>query len=117
MSSPAPAPSLVDSRLPADETPLDPPDAPSTISSMQMECDIPVPGTRLMISYRDMVKGTTVPTLDYHGVAFDEDDIELLEEDISLGVSDGIPTIDFSDCVQRLSIKSMDLMLVVKVLG
>ncbi|KAK8578234.1 hypothetical protein V6N13_047088 [Hibiscus sabdariffa] len=43
MSSPAPAPSLVDSRLPADETPLDPPDAPSTISSMQMECDIPVP--------------------------------------------------------------------------
>ncbi|KAK8683967.1 hypothetical protein V6N13_040006 [Hibiscus sabdariffa] len=115
MSSPVPF--LVDSRLPAVEVPPDPPDAPAAISSMKMECDVPVVGTRSTISYRDMVKGSTVPAPEDHDAAFDGDDIELLEEDISLHVSDGIPTIDFSDRVQRLAIKSMDLTLVVKVLG
>ncbi|KAL4332931.1 hypothetical protein GQ457_07G004560 [Hibiscus cannabinus] len=96
----SPAPSFVGPRIPTDETPPDPLEAPSTVSSMQME-----------------LNGTIVLTLDDHGVAFVEDDIELLEEDISLGVSVGIPTIDFSDRVQHLAIKIMDLTLVVKVLG
>ncbi|KAL4297847.1 hypothetical protein GQ457_12G017420 [Hibiscus cannabinus] len=103
--------------LPAVEVPPDPPDALTAISSMQMECDVPTVGTRSTISYRDMVKGSTVPAPEDHDAAFDRDDIELLEEDISHRVSDGIPTVDFSDRFQRFAIKSMDLTLVVKVLG
>ncbi|KAK8515782.1 hypothetical protein V6N12_075805 [Hibiscus sabdariffa] len=42
----------------------------------------------------------------------DDDDIELLEDDIVIGDSNGISSIDFSERVQQLTIKSMDLALV-----
>ncbi|KAL4303837.1 hypothetical protein GQ457_10G008500 [Hibiscus cannabinus] len=47
----------------------------------------------------------------------DDDDIDILEEDVYFGEVDGIPSINFSDRIQQLSLKSLDLTLVVKVLG
>ncbi|KAK8682619.1 hypothetical protein V6N13_055003 [Hibiscus sabdariffa] len=47
----------------------------------------------------------------------DGDDTELLEDDILVGDSNDIPSIIFSERVQHLAIKSMDLALVVKVVG
>ncbi|KAK8553927.1 hypothetical protein V6N12_030906 [Hibiscus sabdariffa] len=74
-----------------------------------MDCDV-LTVTRPIVSCKDMVTAftqTSHTALDY------DDDIELLEED----VADGIPTIDFSKQVKLLAIKSMNLTLVLKVLG
>ncbi|KAL4298357.1 hypothetical protein GQ457_12G026760 [Hibiscus cannabinus] len=68
-------------------------------------------------SYKDMVTGSS----DVHSaeelLPLDDDDIDLLEDDVSIDESEGIPFIVFSDRVQSLALKSMDYTLVVKVLG
>ncbi|KAL4282061.1 hypothetical protein GQ457_03G023530 [Hibiscus cannabinus] len=80
-----------------------------------MDCDDSIP-TRKLVSYKDIVAGSFNDTQDSDFVDLD-DDINLLEDDVSFGSLNGIPTIDFSDRVQNLAVKSMDLTLVVKVLG
>ncbi|KAL4377190.1 hypothetical protein GQ457_02G016170 [Hibiscus cannabinus] len=88
----------------------DPPDS-------EMECDAPS-NQRLLLSYKDIVAGGNGPSPIDNNLGFDDDDdIELLEDDIAISNSNGIPSIVFSERVQQLSIKSMDLALVVKVLG
>ncbi|KAL4297544.1 hypothetical protein GQ457_12G009380 [Hibiscus cannabinus] len=81
-----------------------------------MECDGSV-AARKLISYKDIVVGPNDSSHGSKSVAFDDDDIELLEDDIAFGSENGVPTIDFSERVQTLALQSMDLTLVVKVLG
>ncbi|KAL4354245.1 hypothetical protein GQ457_06G016820 [Hibiscus cannabinus] len=47
-------------------------------------------------------------------IPLDDDDIDLLEDDVQFGEIDGIPSVQFSDRVQGLALKSLDLTLVVK---
>ncbi|KAL4312880.1 hypothetical protein GQ457_01G005440 [Hibiscus cannabinus] len=86
----------------------DPPDS-------EMECDV-LSNQRPLLSYKDIVAGGNGPSPIDNNLGFD-DDIELLEDDITISNSNGIPSIVFSERVQQLAIKSMDLALVVKVLG
>ncbi|KAL4363545.1 hypothetical protein GQ457_04G013420 [Hibiscus cannabinus] len=81
-----------------------------------MDCD-EIAAARNLVSYKDIVAGSHTTRQDSDFVDLDDDDIELLEEDITLGTVNRVPTIDFSDRVQHLALKSMDLTLVVKVLG
>ncbi|KAE8689902.1 hypothetical protein F3Y22_tig00110931pilonHSYRG00264 [Hibiscus syriacus] len=46
-----------------------------------------------------------------------EDEIEILEGDVSRSVIDGIISIDFSNRIQTLAVKSLDLTVLVKLLG
>ncbi|KAK8972495.1 hypothetical protein V6N11_018856 [Hibiscus sabdariffa] len=78
-----------------------------------MECEGQV-NTRPTISYKDVVSCPIGSRSPGSSATLDDDDIELLEDDIAIGVFNGIPTIDFSNQVQQLAIKSMDLTLVVK---
>ncbi|KAK9040510.1 hypothetical protein V6N11_015661 [Hibiscus sabdariffa] len=77
-----------------------------------MDCDGSIPA-RKPVSYKDIVAGHFNDTQDSDFVDLD-DDIDLLEDDVSFGSLNGIPTIDFSERVQNLAVKSMDLTLVVK---
>ncbi|KAK8601145.1 hypothetical protein V6N12_050987 [Hibiscus sabdariffa] len=65
-------------------------------------------------SYKDMVTGFSEEHFQEEILSFDNDDIDLLEDDISVGESEGIPFIVFSERVQALALKSMDYTLVVK---
>ncbi|KAL4366348.1 hypothetical protein GQ457_05G002760 [Hibiscus cannabinus] len=97
----------------------DPPDAPTLnnrIPASEMDCDSPTT-TRTIVSYKDIVTGSGESPQDSVLFDLDDDDIDLLEEDIAIGSMNGVPTIDFSERVRNLAIKSMDLTLVVKVLG
>ncbi|KAK8565122.1 hypothetical protein V6N12_058697 [Hibiscus sabdariffa] len=49
--------------------------------------------------------------------AIDEDEIEILEGDVTTSIVDGIINIDFSDRIRDLAIKSLDQTVVVKLLG
>ncbi|KAL4319974.1 hypothetical protein GQ457_18G005190 [Hibiscus cannabinus] len=49
--------------------------------------------------------------------AFDNDDIEILEGDITRFMVDGIISIEFSERIQTLAAKSLDQTIVVKLLG
>ncbi|KAK8579464.1 hypothetical protein V6N12_069789 [Hibiscus sabdariffa] len=67
-------------------------------------------------SYRDKVTGFSSPRRDDDLLSLEDDDIELLEDDVMFGEKEGIPSIVFSDRVQSLALKSMDLTLVIKIL-
>ncbi|KAL4384083.1 hypothetical protein GQ457_15G013120 [Hibiscus cannabinus] len=87
-----------------------------------MDCDLPAaPGqsvpTVSPISYKDKVTGVMDPAVAEDLYPIEDDDIELLEEDVQMGEVDGLPSINFSERVQALALQSMDLTLVVKVLG
>ncbi|KAL4309737.1 hypothetical protein GQ457_01G012650 [Hibiscus cannabinus] len=109
-------PRLLKKQRRRDENPLDPPPLPSASLPSRMDCD-EIVAARNLVSYKDIVAGSHTTRQDSDLVDLDDDDIELLEEDITLGTVNGVPTIDFSDRVQHLALKSMDLTLVVKVLG
>ncbi|KAK8519585.1 hypothetical protein V6N12_025618 [Hibiscus sabdariffa] len=64
-----------------------------------------------------MVTGFSEDHLEEKILSLCNDDINLLEDDISVSESEGIPFIDFFEHVQALALKSMDYTLVVKVLG
>ncbi|KAK8496564.1 hypothetical protein V6N12_058123 [Hibiscus sabdariffa] len=96
-----------------------PPDALTTgeIPASDMDCEDPA-SHRPLLSYKDVVSGgNNSPPTDNNLDLDDDDDIELLEDDVLVGDSNGIPSIIFSERVQQLAIKSMNLALVVKVLG
>ncbi|KAK9035373.1 hypothetical protein V6N11_077415 [Hibiscus sabdariffa] len=81
-----------------------------------MECDDPMT-VRKLVSYKDIIFGPNDPHQGPKSIDLDDDDIELLEDDTTFGSVNGISTIDFSNRVQNLAIKIMDLTLDVKVIG
>ncbi|KAK8521075.1 hypothetical protein V6N12_004991 [Hibiscus sabdariffa] len=50
-------------------------------------------------------------------IPLDDEDIDLLEDDVRVGVQDGIPFIDFSERVRDIATKSLEFALVLSVLG
>ncbi|KAK8512041.1 hypothetical protein V6N12_018522 [Hibiscus sabdariffa] len=82
----------------------------------ELECEA-LSNQHPLLSYKDIFSGGNDSSSVENNLDFDDDDIELLEDDIAFGDSNGIPSIDFSERVQQLALKSMDLALVVKVLG
>ncbi|KAL4341312.1 hypothetical protein GQ457_08G032330 [Hibiscus cannabinus] len=79
--------------------------------------DVVAPVVSTPISCKNMLTGSTHLHPSENIVNLDGDVIELLDDDVIIGLFDGVPTIDFSDRVQYLAIKSMELTLVVKILG
>ncbi|KAE8692779.1 hypothetical protein F3Y22_tig00110831pilonHSYRG00755 [Hibiscus syriacus] len=63
---------------------------------------------------RDEALPDTTPPLTS---SMDYDDIDLFDDNVEVGESNGIPFINFSDRVQNLAINSMDLTILVKILG
>ncbi|KAK9038003.1 hypothetical protein V6N11_022896 [Hibiscus sabdariffa] len=102
--------------LPDDKLP------PPELAASVMECDNNqlssdrVYAANQSISYKEAVTGVN-SSIDEDLIPLDDDDIELFEDDFRLGISDGIPTIDFSSRVQDIALKSMEFTLVLKVLG
>ncbi|KAK8488310.1 hypothetical protein V6N11_068438 [Hibiscus sabdariffa] len=105
MNSDSPDPRLPKKQRRRDEDPLD----------SEMECDA-LYNQRPLLSYKDIVAGGNGSSPVDNNLGFDDDDIELLDDDIAIGNSNGIPSIFSSERVQQLEIKSMDMALVVKVL-
>ncbi|KAL1112582.1 hypothetical protein V6Z11_D02G134800 [Gossypium hirsutum] len=46
-----------------------------------------------------------------------DEDLEFLEDDINRSIVNGIPTIDFSDRIQRIQFKEMETTVILKLLG
>ncbi|KAK9043145.1 hypothetical protein V6N11_071494 [Hibiscus sabdariffa] len=92
---------------------------PSSVPLRHLCCDsedVNLPKNPSSSSYKDKVTDShDMGTEDLYPL--DDDDIDLLEEDVCFGEVDGIPSINFSDRIQQLALKSLDLTLVVKVLG
>ncbi|GMI96503.1 hypothetical protein HRI_003319600 [Hibiscus trionum] len=97
---------------PPDEgSPGDRPDGPTHSKTPMSTADPKLP------SYRDsLMNGNPADPRDDEN-SFDDDDIELLEGDITRSVEDGLICIDFLDRVHELSEKCFDLTVVVKLLG
>ncbi|KAK8997026.1 hypothetical protein V6N11_020518 [Hibiscus sabdariffa] len=113
--------SSADLRLPKkqrrrDEDPPDHSDSLIGEPVASMECDFQS-NVKVPVSYKDIVTGSGGSHSESENIDLDDDDIDLLEEDITLGSMNGIPTIDFSERVQALAVRSMELTLVVKILG
>ncbi|KAK8504150.1 hypothetical protein V6N12_005689 [Hibiscus sabdariffa] len=111
----------VDPRLPKkqrrrDETPPDPLITEATLPHAPMDCE-DANRAKSQVSYKDMLTGSSEENLEEELLSLDDDDIDLLDDDISVGESEGIPFIIFSDRVQSLALQSMDYTLVVKILG
>ncbi|KAK8502910.1 hypothetical protein V6N12_054137 [Hibiscus sabdariffa] len=68
-------------------------------------------------SYKESLMKDTESTLHDADAIFDDDDVEILEGDVTRSLVDGIISIDFSDRVRSLAEKSLDQTLVVKLLG
>ncbi|KAL4346332.1 hypothetical protein GQ457_17G005970 [Hibiscus cannabinus] len=105
---------IQDSSFPRLSPPL-PPTATVHASGVA-DSDIPV-NNSTPISYKDKVTGSHDMDAEEDLLPLVDDDIDLLEDDVQFGEIDGIPSVQFSDRVQGLAFKSLDLTLVVKVLG
>ncbi|KAK8559071.1 hypothetical protein V6N12_042358 [Hibiscus sabdariffa] len=68
------------------------------------------------VSYKDAVMGDRTTDPD-DVILLDDDEIDLLEDDVRVGVQDGIPFIDFSERVREIATKSLTFTLVLSVLG
>ncbi|KAK8480469.1 hypothetical protein V6N11_018591 [Hibiscus sabdariffa] len=106
----------VDPRLPKkqrrrDETPPDPLITEATLPHAPMDCE-DANRAKSQVSYKDMLTGSSEENLEEELLSLDDDDIDLLDDDISVGESEGIPFIIFSDRVQSLALQSMDYTLV-----
>ncbi|KAL4339963.1 hypothetical protein GQ457_08G034180 [Hibiscus cannabinus] len=93
-----------------------PPD-PSYVVPSLMDCISRLPTTHTLASYKDMVTGKSNAQFSDKVQDLEDDDIELIEDEIAIGSSNGIIIIDFSDRVQQLAFKSLYPALVVKVFG
>ncbi|KAL4312998.1 hypothetical protein GQ457_01G026460 [Hibiscus cannabinus] len=81
-----------------------------------MDCDsLPPATTTSPVSYKDVVNGGS--TASYGSVLFDDDDFDSLDEVVNCGIKDCVSFIDFFARVQELTIKSMEYVLVLKLLG
>ncbi|KAK8996285.1 hypothetical protein V6N11_076525 [Hibiscus sabdariffa] len=68
-------------------------------------------------SYKESLMKDTELTMHDANEIFDDEDVEILEGDVTRSRVDGIISIDFFDRVRSLAEKSMDQTLVVKLLG
>ncbi|KAK9035110.1 hypothetical protein V6N11_077159 [Hibiscus sabdariffa] len=68
-------------------------------------------------SYKDVVMGGSESYPDEDLIPIDDDDIDLLDEDFRVGITDGIPFIEFSSRVCDLAVKSFEFTFVLKILG
>ncbi|KAK8975987.1 hypothetical protein V6N11_025490 [Hibiscus sabdariffa] len=109
-------PHLLKKQRRRDESLPDSPIADSDLPHAPMDCDSSKQ-LKPQASYKDLVTGSSDVHSAEEFLPLDDDDIDLLEDDVSIGESEGIPFIVFSDRVQSLALKSMDYTLVVKVLG
>ncbi|KAK8567407.1 hypothetical protein V6N12_005997 [Hibiscus sabdariffa] len=84
-----------------------------------MDCDSNLPPSVLQpaISYKDVVAGDLNHVDNEDLIPLDDDDIELTEQNVRVGITDGIPFINFSARVQEQASKSMEFTLVLKILG
>ncbi|KAK8981870.1 hypothetical protein V6N11_049362 [Hibiscus sabdariffa] len=84
-----------------------------------MDCDqLPASeNPKHAVSYKDAVMSVSDSKPDEDLIPIDDDDIDLLDEDVRVGVTDGVFFIDFSSRVQDLAIKSFEFTLVLKILG
>ncbi|KAK8565149.1 hypothetical protein V6N12_058723 [Hibiscus sabdariffa] len=72
---------------------------------------------RNLLSYKVVVMGDLNPHLDADSIAIDDDDdVDLLDDDVRVGITDGVPFIDFSPRIQDLAVKSLEFTLVLKIL-
>ncbi|KAK9018022.1 hypothetical protein V6N11_001012 [Hibiscus sabdariffa] len=74
-------------------------------------------GPSLPPSYKESLMKDSESTFCDADAFFDDEDVEILEGDVSRSLVDGIISIDFSDRVRSLAEKSLDQTLVVKLLG
>ncbi|KAK9008943.1 hypothetical protein V6N11_080419 [Hibiscus sabdariffa] len=100
---------------------MKPPDInpPPSMDALAMDHDSTPAGESLKptASYKDGVMGGSDSHPGEDLIPIEDDDIELLDEDVRVGVTDGIPFIDFSPRVHDLAVKSFEFMLVLKILG
>ncbi|KAK9008984.1 hypothetical protein V6N11_080460 [Hibiscus sabdariffa] len=68
-------------------------------------------------SYKDSLMNDNMENKSDANEAFEDDYIEVHEEDVTRSIIDGIPSIEFSDRIQSLVERSLDQTLVVKLLG
>ncbi|KAL4378055.1 hypothetical protein GQ457_02G020520 [Hibiscus cannabinus] len=69
------------------------------------------------LSYKDTLLGDQNHAIHDDEVFPDEEDIDLNEGDVTRGFVDGLITIDFSDRVHDLAVKSLEQTIVIKILG
>ncbi|KAK8556925.1 hypothetical protein V6N12_003314 [Hibiscus sabdariffa] len=74
-------------------------------------------GPSLPPSYKESLMKDSESTFCDADAFFDDEDVEILEGDVSRSLVDSIISIDFSDRVRSLAEKSLDQTLVVKLLG
>ncbi|KAK8560312.1 hypothetical protein V6N12_013111 [Hibiscus sabdariffa] len=67
-------------------------------------------------SYKDTVLGDRQHENPSDEVFLDEEDIDLTEDDVIRSIDDGVITIDFSEIVHNLAIKSLEQTIVIKIL-
>ncbi|KAL4369386.1 hypothetical protein GQ457_05G024870 [Hibiscus cannabinus] len=81
----------------------------------------PLPDTETLssqpLSYKDTLLGDQNGVNPTDADFLDEEDIDLLDGDVTRGMEDGLVTIDFSDRVHALAVKSLDQTIVIKILG
>ncbi|KAK9045740.1 hypothetical protein V6N11_051648 [Hibiscus sabdariffa] len=92
---------------------------PSATDALGMDLDSMPTGENLKptASYKDAVMGGSESHPDEDLIPVDDDDIDLLDEDFRVGITDGIPFIEFSPRVCDLRVKSFEITLVLKILG
>ncbi|KAL4364081.1 hypothetical protein GQ457_04G017110 [Hibiscus cannabinus] len=100
---------------------MKPPDInpPPSMDALAMYHDSKPAGESLkpMASYKDSVMGGSDSHPDEDLIPIEDDDIELLDEDVHVGVTDGILFIDFPPRVHDLAVKSFEFTLILKILG
>ncbi|KAK8515936.1 hypothetical protein V6N12_066776 [Hibiscus sabdariffa] len=91
-------------------------DEPSDTGDLHGPSPPVLPADSRLPSYKEKLTGhSRLPDEDEEN--FDDDEIEILEGDVSKTVADGIISIAFSERVWNLSTKSYDQIVVVKLLG
>ncbi|KAK9018310.1 hypothetical protein V6N11_001288 [Hibiscus sabdariffa] len=69
------------------------------------------------VTYKDsLLKGNVLPGM-FDTVFLDDEDIDILDGDVVRGMIDGLISIEFSECVQKLTAKSLDQKIDLKLLG
>ncbi|KAL4364167.1 hypothetical protein GQ457_04G022410 [Hibiscus cannabinus] len=68
-------------------------------------------------SYKDTLLGDRQHEIPKDDVFLDEEDIDLNEDDVIRGMDNDVITIDFSERVHNLAVKSLDQTVVIKIIG
>ncbi|KAK8556252.1 hypothetical protein V6N12_002662 [Hibiscus sabdariffa] len=97
---------------------VQPPRSMVSPGQLPMDMDHAAPTPPMQTSFKDKLLGSdsTIHSMETED-AFDDDDIEILDGDITRSMVDGVISIDFSERIQTLAAKSLDQTIVVKLLG